>query len=226
MGFTLPKIQAADSIVDGTGRPTTRFLKFFNFDFARAIERNDNAQSDLISELQVLVSQLQVTTEAVQQAQNAANQAQQSADGAAGGGAVSGTSTAPDVTLVGAAWVLGPVVALTGVVAGDLTITGSGPLQDDNVSATGERTAILCQFRVVEVILGVDTVLFTGNFNVFPGDPPLNLASVVNSSVSSVAAFSSARASTGSVSYRIDARTTNASRTVSNLSLYLFVRRA
>lgn len=226
MAFTLPKIQAADSIVDGTGRPTTRFLKFFNFDFARAIERNDNAQSDLIAKLQVLVNQLQVTTEAVQQAQNAANQAQQSADGAGGGVAVSGTSTAPDVTLVGSAWVLGPVVALTGVVAGSLTITGSGPLQDDNVSATGPRGNIPCQFRVVEVILGVDTVLFTGSFSVFTTGAPGDVASVINSSASAVGAFSSARSSTGAVSYRIDARTTTTDLTVADLSLYLFVRRA
>lgn len=73
MPFVLPKIKAADSMVDGNGRPTIKFLKFFNFDFARAIERNDAAQSALIQELAdqlALIQQAQATAEAALDAAN------------------------------------------------------------------------------------------------------------------------------------------------------------
>lgn len=88
--FTLPRIQASDSIVDQTGRPTTRFLKFFNFDFARAIERNDASQ-------QAVLDQLAAQLLLIQQAQEAADAAQATAEAAATGSAAYRADIAAEV---------------------------------------------------------------------------------------------------------------------------------
>lgn len=222
--FVLPKIQAADSIVDGTGRPTTRFLKFFNFDFARAIERNDNQQAASLEAIQAVVDQLQVTMLAVQQAQAAANQAQETADGASGSGTVSGFATDDTLILVDNDWTLGPVVSLTGVVAGNLTITGTAPQQSETTAATGGVGILPGQFRVVEVIGGIDEILFTGAMTLTVSVSGSVI--VRNDSVTEVGAFISARASTGAVDYRIDVRLTGTGRNVSDMGVYLYARRA
>jgi len=222
--FVLPKIQGADAMVDKAGRPTLKFLKFFNFDFARAIERNDNQQAATLEALQAVVDQLQTTMLAVQQAQAAANQAQETADGASGSGAVSGFAIDDTLLLVDNAWTLGPVVSLTGVVAGNLTITGTAPQQSETTSATGGAGILPGQFRVVEVIGGVDEVLFTGSMTITTtGATPVT---VRNNSVTEVGAFVSARASTGAVDYRIDVRLTGTGRNVSDMGVYLYARRA
>lgn len=43
--FRLPRIKTLDRIVDALGRPTVQFIKFFNVDFAGAIERQEAAQA-------------------------------------------------------------------------------------------------------------------------------------------------------------------------------------
>lgn len=82
-GFTLPKIKAADAIVDGEGKPTIKFLKYFNFDFARAIERNDAAQANLIQDIQavqqVQAEQLEMIISAMELAQEALDTANNNA---------------------------------------------------------------------------------------------------------------------------------------------------
>ena len=109
----------------------------------------------------------------------------------------------------------------------NLTINGTGPQQTDAVLIAGAPGPITGEFRVVEIVGASDTTVFTGLFNVAPasfdaGEPPV----VTNRSVSDVSAFSSARTSTGSVSYRLDVRRTSGGALVSDLSLYLFARRA
>lgn len=258
--FRLPRLKTLDRIVDNLGRPSIAFIKFFNVDFAGAIERQEVKQAETdarqdavdqelielndvqdmliedlaetqqtlveaVADIQSILGIVTAQAEAVQSAAVAANQAQATAD-AAGGTATSGEATDPSINLTTADWVLGPQVDLTGLAAGTLTIIGTGPLQDSDVGTSNIPSTVACEFRVVEIVGGVDEVLFTGEFTVqsytdkFGQDTTI----VTNRSSTAVAAFSSARTSTGAVSYRIDARRlTNIN--VFDLQLYIVARR-
>lgn len=241
----LPKLQGRVPIVDNRGLPTSTFVRYWNIDFIGAIERSVNdlaqvqadlaqVQSDqaeqllLIQESQAQIAaqviQIQALLGLTQGAQQAANDAQQTADEALGTGSVSGSNTNPSVDLVtNGAWVNGPVVNLTSVLAGTLTISGSGPIQDADVDVSGGTTAS-CEFRIVEVIGGIDTMpaKFSGTFTVDAAGFP---AVVTNLSSAAVAAYSSAETSTGAVDYRIDARKVSGA-VVTDLALYIYARRA
>lgn len=241
MVFRLPDLQNRLPIVDAMGRPVSSFLRYFNVDFKGAIERQEAdqaavllqlqevqaSQAQTIDDLTAVVEQLQALSEATQQAQVTANDAQTSADAAAGGGAVSGSATDPSVDLPGTGWVLGPQVDLLGVVAGNLTISGSGPIQDNDVGMPAIPSTATCEFRIVEVVGGVDDIIFTGDFRVqsYTDKFGNDLITVSNLSSSSVSAFSSARTSTGAVSYRIDARRLTGGG-IFSLLLYVYARRA
>lgn len=164
----------------------------------------------------------------------AANAAQTTADAAGGGTARSGSSTNPAVNVSSTvSWTAGPVVSLTGVSAGNLTITGTGPQQDDDVAVTVTnvfQTTFIGQYRVVEVIGGVDGATF-GPFSFSVGtvtdpDSPGSYPAVVNNSdASAVAAFSTPLATTGAIDYRIDFIKTSGP-SVTSLLAYLYVRRS
>lgn len=214
----LPRLLANLAIVNGQGQPTNAFLRLFNDAFS-LIETNANQTAQNVLDLQAAFAAIQAVSQVAQAAQQAANVAQETADQAGGGTAVSGSSSAI-INPLGAAWVNGPQVDLTGVAAGNLTIDGTGPQQDDSMSSTDNYYG---QYRVVEIIGMVETVLFTGDYQVYLGNP----ATVLNQSAAAVAAFSSARISTGAVSYRLDANRTDGGIIVSlDLLLYLFVRRS
>lgn len=213
MSLSLPKLQLRLAITDQDGSPTTFFHRFFNVEFAGAIEKNDALQQATIEQLAVQVEQIQVALQAAQAAQAAAN-------GLKPGN--SGSATNPFVNLTGGAWSAGPTVSLTGVVAGTLTITGTGPVQDDFVEQN-KIGIINGEFRVVEVVGGIDEVLFAGLFGA-SGQVGYQ-STIVNRSISEVSSFSEARTSTGDVSYRLDARTVLASDSISSLELYLYVNR-
>lgn len=221
-GFKLPRVRAADSITDKAGKAATAFVRFWDT-VMKALEMQERNQNGTIAEIQALVVQLQAVAQQAQSAQRAANDAQQTADGT---GATSAYASV-NVTLNSSVWVSGPLVNLTSVVAGNLTISGTGPQQTDAVQMAGAADSISGEFRIVEIVGGVDSTLFTGLFNVsrasFEASEP---AVVVNRSVSDVSAFALSRSSTGSVSYRLDARRTSGSAIVSDLNLYLFARRA
>lgn len=169
-----------------------------------------------------------------QSAAAAANDAQTTADAAGGGTARSGSSTNPAVNVSSTVvWTPGPIVNLLTVSAGNLTITGTGPQQDDDVAVTVTnifQTNFVGQYRIVEVIGGVDGATF-GPFNfsaaaiLDPDSPGSYAAAVNNSDASAVAAFSTALATTGSVSYRIDFIKV-AGPSVTSLLAYLYVRRS
>lgn len=215
MSLTLPKLQIRLAITNQDGTPTTAFHRFFTVDFAGAIERNDAQQQETLDQLAIQVEQIQAALQAAQAAQ------------AAVGGLIpgnSGSASNPSVNLTGGNWTLGPVVSLTGVVAGNLTITGTGPAQDEDVNQSPGGN-INGEFRVVEVVGGVDEVLFTGLF----GSNSLSgtTSTIINRSISEVAAFSVARTSTGDVDYRIDARTVSPpAAAINSLELYLYVNRS
>lgn len=66
--FRLPRIKTLDRIVDALGRPTVQFIKFFNVDFAGAIERQEAAQAVTDAAI-IAVNERQDATDADLQAQ-------------------------------------------------------------------------------------------------------------------------------------------------------------
>jgi len=169
-----------------------------------------------------LLDQTLTLAVSTQAARSAANAAQTTADSALGAGTVSDAATDPAIDLtVTDEWVQGPQVDLTGVVAGNLTLTGTGPDTDADVSLSGGTTA-QGEFRVMEIDAGVETLVFTGTFSAWRNE---EFTAILNQSTSAVADFSEARTSTGAISYRIDARKTSGS-AITSLSLYIYARRA
>lgn len=227
-GFKLPRLKANLAIVNGKGNPLDYFLRFWNTEVAPRIEKNEDSQNQTIADLAAIVAQLQAISASAQQAQETANQAQEAADAASGTGVVSGSNKDPAVSIpASSTWVNGPTVSLTGVVAGTLTITGSGPQQDGDVTMSGTNVGVSCTFRIVEIVSGVETTIFTGSFRVDKLESGIETPTVTNLSASDVQAFSSARSSTGAVDYRIDVMENGPIyRAIDSLLLYIFVRRA
>jgi uncharacterized protein YoxC len=182
-----------------------------------------------VAAIQAILGIVNASNTAIQSASEAANNAQATADQALAGGTVSGFATDPAIDVLEAGgWIPGPQVDLTGVVAGNLTIAGTGPLQDGDVSITNSLIEpggyrLEGEFRVMEIIGGVETSVFVGAMSAFQsvGSPP---ASISNDSSAAVSAFSLARSSTGAVSYRLDFASNYGSAT--SLKGYLFARRA
>jgi hypothetical protein len=172
-----------------------------------------------------LASATTVLSKAVQVAQAAANAAQTTADEAVGAGTVSDSATDPAVDVAAdGLWVAGPQVDLTSVAAGTLTLTGTGPQQDDNVLLATSPGTTFGEFRVVEIEGMTETTLFTGTFKAVLS-PSVPNAGITNLSSEDVADFSAARTSTGAISYRLDVRQTTGP-AILDLSLYIFARRA
>lgn len=231
MAFKLDRLSAFFAMVKADRTASSAFITLWE-KLCKKIEGQENSQDAVIAEQTAQQAQIvsilesmgyafaaiNSTQAATNSAAAAANNAQNTADG---GAAVSGSATDPSVSLFGTSWQAGPVVNLTGVVAGNLTITGTGPIQDSDVTCSQKTFA--GEYRVVEVIGGVDTVLQVFSFSAVA--PDFDLATIVNSDASAVADFTSARASTGAVSYRIDARRVSGG-VLADVSLYVYARRA
>lgn len=203
----LPRIQRGIAIVDATGRALDYFLRLLDQAFTM-IERSDARQDELLATQQ---AQLAFINEALTLAGIAI----------AGSGGNSETATT-EIDMTPSAWVLGPVVDLTGVVAGDVTIPSSG------LYAKGTTTAFFGdtngQVRLVEIVGGVDTIIGgPWNFTISRVDPnPAGAVYVGNAA--EINTFTQARTTTGAVSYRIDARMTDGD--VNNIDLKLFAKRS
>lgn len=221
--MSLPRLSAQQPIVVAGGKPSSLFLQFME-KTREAQQLTDASQDATLAALQVIVDNLQAATAQTQIAQTAANDAQTTADEALGAGGTAGSATDPTVDItVGAGWITGPQVDLTGVVAGDLKITGSGPLQDSDVNlvAFGAASATYA-WRIVEIDGMTETTVFTGAFTANQITSP-SVASVVNASSSAAASFVLARTNTGAISYRIDVESSTL--TLQSLSLYVYARR-
>lgn len=173
--------------------------------------------------LAIAVQQIQALLGISQGAAQAANDAQASADEALADGTVSGSAQNPAVSVPGAAWVIGPLVSLTGVVAGNLTISGSGPLQDSDVAVVGGPGSAGGEWRIVEIDGITETTLFTGGFSAYQA-PGATVATVTNDAAPAVTAYGALLTTTGALDYRIDARCTFGGLT--SLKLYIYARRA
>lgn len=219
----LPRIQRGTPIVDIKGRALDYFLRLID-DAFRMIERNEAAQDATLIAIQNIQAQQANQLVLINQALELAGLALETADG--GGANKSGSNTGV-FSLSGTSTIPVTTVALTGVSAGDLTIPGTGPSQTVGTTAMTGGNYVEAEYDIVEVIGGIDTVVFTGQFNVLDvtGDEPSQIFQVDHTSAAAVAAFTAARSTTGTMDYRLDVRRmTGASMT--GMRFYLFVRRA
>lgn len=222
--FKLPRLKSNLAIVNKDGKPEDYFLRLFNVDFAQRLEANENNQAMLIAQIQDIQAQQAEQLVLINQALELAGLALETADG--GGPNKSGSNTGT-FALSGTASVPATTVALAGVVAGNLTIPGTGPSQIVGTTAMTGGNYVEAEYDVVEVVSGVDTVVFTGTFNVtdVTGDEPYQIFQVSHTSAAAVAAFTSARTSTGTMDYRLDVRRVSGA-SMTGMRFYLFVRRA
>lgn len=206
--FKLPRLKANLAIVNGKGNPLDYFLRFWNNEVAPRIEKQETDQNAIIEELRLQ-----------QIAINEALMLAGIAIAATGGNA--GTTTT-EIDMTPSAWVLGPVVNLTGVVAGDVTIPSSGLYSKPATTAFfGDTNG---EVRIVEIVGGVDTIIGgPWTFTISRVDPnPAGTVYVANSA--NINTFTQARTTTGAVSYRIDARMLDGD--VNNIDLKLYARRS
>lgn len=233
--FKLPRLNQGIPIVDPKGNPLPYFIRFWD-EFCKQIETTVIDLQTVVADLEVVTAdlaasivQIQDVLEIAQSAQQTANDAQTAADNAAGGTARSGNASNPavDVFTGPPNWEPGPQVDLTGVSAGNLTIPGSGPQQDADVVLEGATSVVRSyNWRIVEIVLGVEEVVFEGTFTAFKAGGG-GATTIANGSSSAASSFSLARTSTGAVSYRIDAqRATGNPEGLNSLLLYIFVRRS
>jgi hypothetical protein len=201
MAFTLPTLSLTSPITDGKGLPTTLLQRWWQT-ITQAIEAQEDNQDSILSQIQASLT--------------LAGQGVVNGD-ASGSTAKSGQTTTTGLTIDSSTFVNGPVVALTSVTGAmvHLTLTGSGP--QSAVSSGGPMDG---EYRIVEVGAGV--TIFTGAFTVKTlntGATVVNMANPVNTTIFT-------RATTGSVSYRLDLRKTAGAGVANNLQAYLFARRA
>lgn len=204
--FKLPRLKGNLSIVSGQGKPLDYFLRFWNIDVAPRIENQESSQDAVIAELaevqEELAAQLVSINKAIELAGLALSQT-------GNGGTASQT-----VDIDTAAWQSGPLVGLTGVVAGDLSAIGSTILV--NESSTVGLGTVNGEVRIVEVIGGLDTVVL--------GPYPFT---IVRSAFSCPGMDSATvtLATTGAIGYRMDYIYTSGA-TALNVDAVVVVRRS
>lgn len=219
MVFKIPRPIWTQAIVDKAGLATKAFSRRIEEALGKleTQETSQDATLVLVQQVQAqqaeqlaLILSAQATASAAAQT---ANTALNQADAGPSGTATSG-SASDSQPISGASWVTGPVVNLTGVVAGTLTITGTGPtggISDDDRAFSG-------QYRVVEL---------AGGTTVFTGDMGISQYGVADNSASSVAAFTLSESTTGAVSYRMDVRRSGGpSGTSGTVDFYFYARRS
>lgn len=201
MAFKLPRLSLGQPIVNPDFTPATILQRWWQ-SVVQAIESQEDNQDSTLSQLQAALA--------------LGGAGQVTAD-ASTGAAKSGQATLGGLTVDSAAWVAGPVVALAGVTApmNKLTFTGSAPQSADLTGGPMDG-----EYRLVEV--GPALTIFTGTFTVKSNNAGaiiISLGNPVNTQVF-------ARATLGAVSYRMDLRKVAGAGVASNLSAYLFARRA
>ena len=220
--FRLPRLKANLAIVNSKGNPLDYFLRFWNIEVAPRIEQQEESQDDILAQLQEVQDQQAQLLAAQEQQLILINEALMLAGIAiAQSGGNSGAATS-EIDMTPSAWVLGPIVNLTGVVAGNVTVPGSGLYSKSaTTSFFGDTNG---EIRLVEVVSGVDTIIGgPWPFSVSRVDPsPTGAVYVTNASEINV--FTQARATTGAVSYRIDARMLDGD--VNNIDLKIYARRS
>lgn len=212
--FKLPRLKANLAIVNGQGKPLDYFLRFWNIEVAPRIEQQEADQNAILAQIQELqasqAQQLILINEALELAGIAISLT----------GGNSGSTTV-EVDMLSGVWVNGPQVDLTGVVAGDLTIPGSGLFsKSGTTSFFGDSNGLI---RLVEIVAGVDTVIGGPWGFVITRTDPNPSGTVYVANASQIPTFTSARSTTGAVSYRIDTQMVDSD--VTNIDVKLYARR-
>lgn len=228
MAVTLPPpaIQFGVRIADpDTGAADSYFLDWLNRQLV-TITDAINANAAIVTSLQAQQAALIAQTQQVIAAAQAAQAAQAAADAAGGGTAKSGNAQSNVTSTNTSTWSHGPVVSLTGVSAGHLTIATSGPNQDNTTGVnaiSGTLGDFTGNWRVVEVIGGVDTVVY--NSGTYHGERDRDDQGIENIlyNLSDVSAVSIARSTTGAMDYRLDINAPTFEAT--SVLCYLAVRR-
>lgn len=219
--FKLPRLQWRLAIVDNQGRPTTTFLDFFNNQFATKIETQEAFQAETLAALQAVQEQTTANVAAINEALALAGLALETADGAGAGPTRSGSDTGT-ITLTGTFAPVAQVDLLT-VSAGDLTFAGSvySPSMTPVVGVTYNY-----EYQIIEVDNGIDNgVVFPGSFTIFRATAMSEIVTT-DTSATSLGSFTAARTTTGSISYRVEARYTSPTPPSTDLFFNLFARRA
>ena len=219
--FRLPRLKANLALVNSKGNPLDYFLRFWNIEVAPRIERQEADQDMILQQLQDVQEQQAQLLATQEQQLVLINEALMLAGIAiAQSGGNSGTATT-EIDMTPSAWVLGPVVNLTGVAAGNVTVPGSGLYSKTGTTAFfGDTNG---EVRIVEVVGGVDTIIGgPWPFTISRVDPnPAGTVYVGNAA--QLNTFTQARTTTGAVSYRIDARMLDGD--VNNIDVKLYARR-
>lgn len=220
--FRLPRLKANLALVNSKGNPLDYFLRFWNIEVAPRIEQQEADQDMILQQLQDVQDQQAQLLAAQEQQLILINEALMLAGIAiAQSGGNSGTATT-EIDMTPSAWVLGPVVNLTGVVAGNITVPGSGLYSKTGTTAFfGDTNG---EVRIVEIVSGVDTIIGgPWPFTISRVDPnPAGTVYVGNAA--QLNTFTDARTTTGAVSYRIDTRMLDGD--VNNIDLKLYARRS
>ncbi len=224
MAFSLPAIQNSVPVVDPkTGLMSAYFSDWLTRVLAQLVAQV-NTNSNLIAQVQAQQATLLAAITQIQAVQAATAQAQATADAAGGGGGQSGFAT---VTLdVGSGgWSAGPQVDLAGVIAGNLTLAGTAPVQGAStyLDTLGDWTG---QWRIREIVGAVETTVFSGVFSVGgSNDPDSGTISYYLYNGTDTTSVSIPQTSVGAVSYRMDLILDNPVSAL-NVVANLYVRRA
>lgn len=204
-----------------TGAPTSFFVDWLT-DLANRLVSGINNLNNAVNALQVAQQQSIAASQAqVAQAQTVAV-AQATADVAGGTGAQSGDAQLTVTVVAGGAWSAGPQVDLAGVAAGTLSAVNSSPNQLSNTDVLNPGSYV-GNYRIVEIVGAVETVIFNGTFSAEKTQEDIGFITLLFN-LTDTSTFTVGRASTGAVSYRLDANSPNVE--VQNLGLYLYVRRS
>lgn len=219
--MSLPKLSAQQPIVTTGGKPSSPFLQFMEA-ARKAQEATDAQQGEAIDALEAINGQLQTAVAQIEAALALAGLALEVADGMGGGTARTGNVID---TLAGATTTYQTVVQvdLLTVSAGDLSLAGS--FYNVSFASLPIGVPYYLEFRIIEVDNGVD------NGTVYSGSATVTQTSaidvtLVDTSAVSLGAFTDTRTTTGSISYRVEMRTTTTWPTSVDFTFRLIVRRA
>lgn len=200
---SIPGWNSNTPITEKGDRPSVVFINWMNL-MLSALKANVTSINNSILALQAQQATFLAAQNSATTAQLTAATAQATAD--SGGAARSGNATG--TINVGSGWSAACQVDLLTVSAGNLTIEGTGPLQDvtTDITPPGIYTAA---WRVVEIVGAVETVVFTGSydanhFTINVTESIVEQLYLYNTTDTSAGAVTIPRASVGSVSYRLD----------------------
>lgn len=214
MAIKLPRLTSQDAVSTDQARgqffvaaPT--FANFWN-QTCSLIERTFSATNTQVTQIQQALQAIQATQAQLTATTAATNAAQASADQGTGG-FVSGTDN-QTVFLTSSTFATICTINLTGVTAGTLNLTGSGPVSDTTPSGFGGE---------VQIIDSSANVVSAPSYFQFDYDPDANVTNLTISPT--IADPVPGQLTTGSVSYLLQARALGQSS--GSIGFYLFARR-